>query len=192
MSAARAKGTAAETAVVRLLKATHWPYAERRALSGGQDKGDTTGHPGFILEVKAAKNHTIPAWLRETEIERVNDNAEFGILVIKPQKVGVVNTRLWTTVMTQGEAERLWRQAGSPPRAEQEHSGQRFHIRPWLAASNARRELLSHDFGWSTARPRGVKDWADFHNYMYLDQRLELLHLAGYGDRRQEHGTQDS
>jgi hypothetical protein len=52
MSAARDKGTRAETALVaELLKS--WPYAERRALHGNQDRGDIAGTPGICWEVKS-------------------------------------------------------------------------------------------------------------------------------------------
>lgn len=186
MTKPKAKGTAAETAVVGLLKATYWPYAERRALSGNKDKGDTTGHPGFIIEVKAAKAHPVPAWLRETELERHNDKADFGILAIKPSGVGVPNVDKWTSVMTQGEAQRLWALAGSPARAEFEYSGHSLNTRSWLNAIEGRRVLAGYPFGWAVIRPRGVDEWNDYHNYMYLGQRLELLYLAGYGGRKDD------
>ncbi len=40
MSKSKQKGTAAETAVVKYLKANGFPKAERRALQGNLDKGD--------------------------------------------------------------------------------------------------------------------------------------------------------
>ena len=45
-------GTAAETAVVRFLRDNGFPLAERRALHGSTDRGDITGTPGLVWEVK--------------------------------------------------------------------------------------------------------------------------------------------
>lgn len=98
MSTARAKGTAAETAVANYLKYC-WPYAERRALCGSVDRGDITGTPGLVWEVKAGSTLCIPQWLRETETERVNAKADFGLLVIKPKGVGTTNVHRWWGVV---------------------------------------------------------------------------------------------
>lgn len=99
MTRPKDKGTAAETMVVEYLRRTHWPHAERRALSGGKDKGDVTGTPGLAWEVKAAKTQSVPAWLRETEAERVNAGADYATLVIKPQGVGKERVASFHAVM---------------------------------------------------------------------------------------------
>jgi hypothetical protein len=99
MSASRAKGTAAETAVASYLRFQGWPYAERRALCGSVDRGDITGTPNLVWEVKAGTTLCIPGWLRETEIERVNAGAEYGILVLKPKGVGIGNVDRWWTLL---------------------------------------------------------------------------------------------
>jgi hypothetical protein len=65
VSAARAKGTAAETAVVRFLQANGYPHAERRALAGSQDRGDIAGIPGLVVEVKNAARTELAAWVDE-------------------------------------------------------------------------------------------------------------------------------
>jgi hypothetical protein len=86
VSAARAKGTSAETAVVRYLQ-QWWPAAERRALSGNKDKGDVAGIPGTVIEVKAAARLELAAWRRETWFEMENAEAVHCILVVKrPRK----------------------------------------------------------------------------------------------------------
>lgn len=48
----KARGTAAETAVVRYLR-RWWPNVERRALAGNADKGDLTGIPGVTILVRS-------------------------------------------------------------------------------------------------------------------------------------------
>lgn len=104
MTTSKAKGTAAETAVVKALQRLGWPHTERRALSGNVDKGDITGIPGICIEVKDAKTWTLAAWMRETETERRNAGADYGILVIKAPRVGHDHAEGWLTVMDQAAA----------------------------------------------------------------------------------------
>jgi Holliday junction resolvase len=86
VSKSKDKGTAAETAVVRYLQ-NWWPAAERRALSGNEDKGDVAGIPGVCIEVKAAQRLELAAWRRETWAEMGNAGATHCILVVKrPRK----------------------------------------------------------------------------------------------------------
>lgn len=85
----KAVGTAAETALVRWLRANGWPAAERRALRGTHDAGDVTGTPGICWETKAGEaahrmsDATCDGWMRDTETERCNARADIGILVLR-------------------------------------------------------------------------------------------------------------
>lgn len=110
MSKTRSKGTNFETLVVRFLREVGFPYAERRALHGNLDKGDVTGCGPLVFECKAAKRHELSAWLQETEQERVNANADYGILVVKRQGVGVGAGQY--AVMTLVDMAKLLKQAG--------------------------------------------------------------------------------
>ena len=83
MSRSRQKGTAWETAVVTYLRGQGWPYVERRALAGKNDRGDIAGIPGLVIECKATKEHDLAGWCRELETEIVNDGATTGAVVIK-------------------------------------------------------------------------------------------------------------
>lgn len=100
MSRARAKGTAAETAVVAYLRSHGFPLAERRALHGTTDRGDIAGVPGVAVEVKAAVSHSYGAWLAEAAREAVNAAARYGVVVHKPKGLGAVNVGQWHVVMT--------------------------------------------------------------------------------------------
>lgn len=82
MTKSKAKGTSAETAVVRYLQAW-WPAAERRALSGNKDKGDVAGIPGVCIEVKAAATQLIGPWQRETLVEMENADVGLCMLIVK-------------------------------------------------------------------------------------------------------------
>jgi hypothetical protein len=83
MTASRARGTRAETAFVDYLR-RFYPWAERRALNGARDRGDVAGIPGITIEVKAAKRMDLGAWLRELDVEVINDRSEVGFLAVKP------------------------------------------------------------------------------------------------------------
>ena len=108
MTASRAKGTAAETAVVRFLQdfqavrdariQSGWPHAERRALHGNADIGDIAGLPGVVLEVKSAKRTELAAWLDELDAEIVNAHADTGVLVVKRR--GHTNPGKWFAIMS--------------------------------------------------------------------------------------------
>ena len=117
MSKAKQKGTAAETALVRFLQGQGFPGAERRALGGGgagEDLGDITGIPSLCMEVKNHATYKIPAWIKETEIERQNAKADFGILVVKPNGIGMTSNKVgqWWAIMPMQEMMNLLRDAG--------------------------------------------------------------------------------
>lgn len=97
MSKAKQKGTAAETAVVKYLQSRGYKV-ERRALSGSNDRGDIAGIEGLVIEVKSAARLSIPQWLRELDVEKANDKAGRGILVIKPKGVGPDNVGKWWVI----------------------------------------------------------------------------------------------
>lgn len=94
-------GTAAETAVARAFQRSGFPHCERRALRGHYDCGDLTGIPGVVVEIKGGKaakqasDQLIESWLDETEIERVNANADLGLLVVQRAGVGAPNAHRW-------------------------------------------------------------------------------------------------
>ena len=92
MNKSKAKGTRAETAVVRYLL-DHGIQAERRALSGNEDKGDVKfwnkeGNPR-ILEVKAGKQTQNPnrtqleEWLRQARVEEFNSGMLCALCVVR-------------------------------------------------------------------------------------------------------------
>ena len=112
MSKSRAKGTFAETAVVKFLRAHGFPGAERRALAGSNDLGDIFTGPGLVWEVKNVRTYAIPAWLQETAVEKLNAGADYGVLVIKPNGVGVDHVGQWWAVLPLWQATSLLRDAG--------------------------------------------------------------------------------
>lgn len=87
-SKSKAKGTRAETAVVKFLEG-YGIEAARRALSGSVDHGDILVNAAIdmVIEVKAGKQTANPnrgqleEWLRQAEVEASASNVP-GILVV--------------------------------------------------------------------------------------------------------------
>lgn len=110
MSKSRAKGTAAETAVVNWLKTHGFPYTERRAGNGTHDRGDIAGIPGVVLEVKNCRRDELPAWVDEATLEAANvdrDRTKSGAPLIAPtlgvvihKRVGKGDPGAWFATMT--------------------------------------------------------------------------------------------
>ena len=83
MSKAKQKGTAAEKAVVDMLVEHGYTHAERRALNGALDRGDITGIPFVVIEVKNQAQMQLATWVDELETEIANDKAHTGVLIHK-------------------------------------------------------------------------------------------------------------
>lgn len=101
MSASKRKGTAAETAVLRVLQARGVP-CHRVALAGIHDRGDVlTDDRRLVLEVKGGASAgnlgeaKLAGWMHETAVERVNSGAEVAVLVTKVPGKGDANAHLW-------------------------------------------------------------------------------------------------
>ena len=67
--------------MVTYLKSHGFPYAERRALAGAQDKGDISGVPMVCIEAKSHKTMDLAGWLDEATKEKMNANAAIGVVV---------------------------------------------------------------------------------------------------------------
>jgi hypothetical protein len=98
MNRSKAKGTAAETAVVGYLQRRGWLHAERRALAGVLDKGDVAGIAGIVLEVKSCREHDLAGWLKEAAVEQRNAGAHVGAVVAK--KRGSTDPAEWYALLT--------------------------------------------------------------------------------------------
>ena len=110
MSKQRAKGTAFETDIVRFLADNGFPNAERRAMAGQNDLGDILTGPSLVWECKNHKTLKFSEWLEETEIERRNADADYGLLVAKRRGKGDAGEQY--AVMRVDDLVRLLKQAG--------------------------------------------------------------------------------
>jgi voltage-gated potassium channel Kch len=80
VSRAKAKGTRFETQVVEYLRTHGFSTVERRSLAGANDKGDITGLPGVVIEVKNHKAMTLAGWVDEAEAEGGNAGADLAVV----------------------------------------------------------------------------------------------------------------
>lgn len=98
MSAARRRGTRAETAVVEFLRASGFTHAERRAPAGTRDRGDVAGVPGVVVEVKDCARTELAGWLDEAGREA--DNARARLAVVWHKRRGRGSPAEWFVTMS--------------------------------------------------------------------------------------------
>lgn len=184
------KGTAAESAVVSFLRDNGYPYAERLALQGGKDRGDITGIPGIVIEVKACQEYTFSSWLAEAEVERENAQADFGFVVAKPRLVGTTRTGQWYALMYQKDWWDLIREAHLEGRGDvkvwtQEMSGNSIstQIAKTLKLAQGHQSDSGSTHSCVRIAPKGVKDPNLYYVVTTLEQMSDLLVRAGYGRR---------
>lgn len=90
MSAAKSKGTRAETAVVEYLR-ERGHDARRLPPAGSRDIGDISieaWRSVLTIEVKAAASPAYGQYLAEVERERINADTDIGIVIHKPYGIG--------------------------------------------------------------------------------------------------------
>jgi len=191
-------GTAAETGVVLWLQANGHPYAERRSLHGSTDKGDVTGVPGLCIEVKVAGKQGLKLgpWLRETETERVNANAVYGILVAKPPGLGSKRVGKWLAAMYQRDWKRLVHEGGWPLNsvpADHMISGSRVYQLPDLL-QNGWNEKYGPLMVKAVGKASDPENWYVVGTLEYINRCLLQAGYGGHGDPkldpllRRDHG----
>lgn len=185
------KGTAAESAVVSFLRTVGFPYAERLALQGGKDRGDITGIPGIVVEVKACQEYTFSSWLAEAEVERDNAKADFGFVVAKPRLVGTARTGQWYALMYEGWWQALLHEAAVVQVWTQEMSGNSIStmIGKTLKLAQGHAEQAGSTHSCVRIAPKGVKDSNLYYVVTTLEQMADLLVRAGYGRRDDQAGA---
>lgn len=192
---AKNKGTAAESAVVSYLRTRGFPYAERLALQGGKDRGDITGIPGIVIEVKNTATYTFSSWLKEAMVEKDNAGADFAFVAAKPRLIGTTRVGMWMAAMTLGEFRRLCVQAGVflANLGDVGSHGEQVWVHH-LSSNAVNRDILKNLMGlsdWKTAsgcgfgvvtiRPPGVDDTDMWYAVTLLEDMSGLLVRAGYG-----------
>lgn len=107
----KAKGARAERDHCDWLRRNGFPHAEPRRLAGAHDRGDVTGIPGAVVEVKSGARVDLPGWLRELETEIRNvPSAQIGWLAVRLK--GRPNPDDWAIVVPPWVLLTLLEQAG--------------------------------------------------------------------------------
>lgn len=174
MTKSRARGTAAESGVTRYFTENGFPHAERRRLRGARDWGDLVVDPRLVVEVKggdAAKQaslNDVGAWMVETETERQNADADYGLLVVQRRGVSPARAGAWRAFLPS------WAWAGMLGAPEGRCAARGAHVEVTLAHAveqlraaglgEARSvdavewpELLSDDLADDDAQPAAVE-----------------------------------
>lgn len=189
-------GTKAEVQVASYMAKDGWPGAERRKTEGKNDRGDiNSGRPELVVEVKADRGLQFPAFLRETEKERVNAGANVGVCVIKPPGVAEKRMHLWWMLMSGGTYDALELVANARASVlggpgfmawwyEGQHESNRrgFKTAAWFKSAETRVAMVP-----GTRLKPGLKRISSTGwdmRFLYLPDGLELLRVAGYGGER--------
>jgi hypothetical protein len=90
----RAKGNAAEVAVVNWLREHGYPDARRYLAGDGRQPGDIDGVPALCIDVKNQQRHAIGEWLRQAEREA---RSNLPVVVVKPR--GETDPGKWWAVL---------------------------------------------------------------------------------------------
>lgn len=92
MSKESRKGAKFEQQVAGHMSARLCGDIERRVKNGMNDRGDISGlrvrGKRCVVECKCCKQMNLSGWLEEAEVERGNDDAEYGIVVHKRRGCG--------------------------------------------------------------------------------------------------------
>lgn len=185
MTRSKQKGTAAETAVVSFLRTVGFPYAERLALQGSKDRGDVTGIPGVVVEVKNEQTYTMSSWLAEAAAETTNARADYGFVAAKPRLVG--NTRVgdWMAIMRAVEFSSLRNNATVLPVQLWVHAMSGSSINRDIAKNMKLAQAHAAEAGrewWMVEiSPKGVTSHLSHYCVTSLSQMSGLLVRAGYG-----------
>lgn len=88
-ASAKKAGSSFETLVAEhLAKKLANIFIERRVRNGNKDRGDISGVSTIaggrvVIECKNVSRDNLPAWIKEAEIERQNDDAVVGVVAHK-------------------------------------------------------------------------------------------------------------
>ena len=87
--------------------ANGWEFAE--STGAGRSGVDVTGMPGLAVEVKARREFSPVAWLKQATAER---RLGLPLVVFRPDGFGEASVHKWGVLLTLEDATRLLRLAG--------------------------------------------------------------------------------
>lgn len=102
------RGAETQTAVARWFASNGWPYAE--STGAGRTGSDITGMPGLAVEVKARRDFTPLAWLRQA-IGGATAR-DLPCVVFRPDGMGPASIAEWPVLIRLDDFTQLLRAAG--------------------------------------------------------------------------------
>ena len=99
------RGAETQTTVARWLAANGWPYAE--STGAGRTGSDITGVPGLAIEVKARRDFTPLAWIRQA-----SGNEGLPLVIHRPDGMGPQSVSDWPVTLRLADFTQLLRAAG--------------------------------------------------------------------------------
>lgn len=101
----KARGMATQRAVAAYLAINGWPYATD--AGAGRNGCDILGVPGLSIEVKARRDFSPLAWLRQASC-----SAGVPIVVHRPDGMGLASLHDWPAIMRLADLVEVLRGAG--------------------------------------------------------------------------------
>ena len=99
------RGSETQTTVARWFAASGWPYAE--STGAGRTGSDITGMPGLAVEVKARRDYSPLAWIRQAA-----SNSGLPFVVHRPDGMGPASVASWPVTLRLDDFTRLLHAAG--------------------------------------------------------------------------------
>ena len=106
IASAKRKGADTQRAVAAYLAANGWPYATD--VGAGRTGNDILGVPGLCIEVKARRDFSPQAWLKQA----ATGGAGLPLCVWRPDGLGLAKVADWSLMMRLGDGVTLLRAAG--------------------------------------------------------------------------------
>jgi hypothetical protein len=136
-----------------------------------------------VFEVKALANISYPGMLRQTEVERKNAGADFGILIHKPSLVGFTNVGTWFAVMGANEFMALLAQGMSTSLVhEVRYSTRGLDLRKALKEAQLVGPVVNPTTLCSVVSVKTNNTLPDYY-VLYVEDMFTLLNRAGYGTK---------
>lgn len=116
LASAKRKGSETQRAVAAFLAANGWPYATD--AGAGRPGSDILGVAGLCIEVKARRDFSPMAWLRQAR----TGGHGLPMCVHRPVGIGLMSVHEWPVTMRLADAVMLLRGAGfGDPERGSEH-----------------------------------------------------------------------
>lgn len=106
----KARGMRTQAAVAEWFAARGWPFAQ--PAGAGRNGSDVTGMLDCAVEVKAAREFSPMAWVRQARAGRKAGETALPFAVYRPDGLGEERVGEWLMILRLDDGTRLLREAG--------------------------------------------------------------------------------